>query len=466
MDSFILPAAVKGGPDWRVYESNSDLADRYCKPLAARLTGMSQYTFSGFHRKSLAERQAIVRDWAGLDEADMDSLNDTGLSPAQADLMIENVIGRYSLPLAVATNFLINGREYLIPMAVEEASVVAACSAAAKLFRPAGGFSASADEPIMIGQMQVLDLPDMKAAADSILARKSEILERVNAMAGSIVARGGGAIDLQARPLANTAIGDMLILHLHYDVRDAMGANAINAAVEHIAPLIESISGGRVNLRILSNLSDRRKARATGMIPRESLETRATTGAEVAERILEAAVFAEVDPYRAATHNKGIMNGIDAVLLATGNDWRAVEAGAQAYAARSGRYKSLTKWWMDGDGNLHGEIELPLAVGIVGGATRAHPGAQTALKLLGAATAQELAQIAAAVGLAQNLGAIRALATDGIQKGHMRLHARQLALAAGADEANARAVASKLIEEGNIRLERAEAIVRERRQTT
>ena len=261
--------------------------------------------------------------------------------------MIENVIGRHSLPLGVATNFLINGREYLIPMVVEEASVVAACSAAAKLFRHAGGFSASADEPIMIGQIQVLDLPDMEEGAGAILARKSEILERVNAIAGSIVARGGGAIDLKARPLHNTAMGDMLILHLHYDARDAMGANAINSAAEHIAPLIESISGGRVNLRILSNLSDRRKARAAGMIPRESLQTRTASGGQVAERIMEAAAFAEVDPYRAATHNKGIMNGIDAVLLATGNDWRAVEAGAHAYAARSGQYRSLTQWRLD-----------------------------------------------------------------------------------------------------------------------
>jgi len=413
---------------------------------------------------SLAERQEIAEVWAGLGDADLQALIDSGLSMAQADLMIENVIGRYSLPLALATNFRINDHDYLVPMVVEEASVVAACSYAAKLFRQGGGFTASADEPIMIGQIQVLDLADMDSAIESILARKAEILERVNKSSGSIIARGGGAIDLQARPLRNTAVGEMLILHLHYDVRDAMGANAINTAVERIAPLIESISGGRVNLRILSNLSDQRVARASGTIPNEALATNDASGSEVVQRIIEAAAFAEADPYRAATHNKGIMNGIDALLLATGNDWRAVEAGAQAYAARSGRYQSLTKWSRDEAGNLLGEIELPLAVGIIGGATRTHRGAQTSLKLLGLKSAQELAQIAAAVGLAQNLGAIRALATDGIQKGHMRMHARQVALAAGADDKQARAVAGQMIEEGNIRLERAREIVLEQRQ--
>lgn len=425
-----------------------------------------QSAIPGFYRMSLEDRQAIARAWAALDEADMLSLRDSGLSTNEADLMIENVIGRFSLPFALATNFRVNGCDYLAPMVVEEASVVAACSSAAKLFRQGGGFTASADEPIMIGQIQVLDLPDIDSAIEMILARKAEILARANQDGGSIVARGGGAIDLRARTLRDTALGDMLIMHLEYDVRDAMGANAINSAVEHIAPLIEGISGGRVNLRILSNLSDRRLARASGTIPRAALAQDGMSGAEVMQWILEAAAFADADPYRAATHNKGIMNGIDALSLATGNDWRAVEAGAQAYAARSGQYRSLTRWSRTDAGDLHGEIELPLALGIVGGATRTHRGARAALKLLGANTAQELAQVAAAVGLAQNLGAIRALATDGIQAGHMRLHARQLALAAGADEAIARAVAGQMIEEGNIRLERAKAIVREQMQLT
>ncbi|MCY3866793.1 MAG: hydroxymethylglutaryl-CoA reductase, degradative [Chloroflexi bacterium] len=417
----------------------------------------------GFYGLTVAERQAIAREWAGLGEGELESLRDSGLSLAQADLMIENVIGRYSLPLAVATNFKINDRDYLVPMVIEEASVVAACSSAAKLFRQGGGFTANADEPIMIGQIQLLDLADMEAATGSILARKAEILARVNEGAGSIVARGGGALDLEIRPLRDTEAGDMLILHLHCDVRDAMGANLINAALERIAPLVERISGGRVNLRILSNLSDRRLARASGTIPREALAMAEAPGTEVIQWICEAAAFAEADPYRAATHNKGIMNGIDALMLATGNDWRAAEAGAHAYAVRNGRYRSLTTWSRDSVGNLRGEIELPLAAGIVGGATRIHRGAQTSLKLLGVRSAQELAQVAAAVGLAQNLAAIRALATDGIQKGHMRLHARQLALAAGAAEENARAVAAQMVDEGNIGLARAQDIVRAQR---
>ncbi len=427
-------------------------------------TGLS--AVPGFYGMTLAERQAIAREWAGLAEDELESLKHSGLSLAQADLMIENVIGRYSLPLALATNFRINDRDCLVPMVVEEASVVAACSHAAKLFRQGGGFTASADEPIMIGQIQVLDLADMESAIRSLMARKAEILGRANEGAGGIVARGGGALDLLVRPLRNTAVGDMLILHLHCDVRDAMGANLVNSAVERVAPLVERISGGRVNLRILSNLSDRRLARASGTIPPEALAQDDASGAEVVQWICEAAAFAEADPYRAATHNKGIMNGIDALMLATGNDWRAVEAGAHAYAARRGRYQSLTTWSRDDAGNLHGEIELPLAAGIVGGATRIHRGAQTSLKLLGVRSAQELAQVAAAVGLAQNFAAIRALATDGIQKGHMRLHARQMALAAGADEETARAVAAQMVAEGNVGLARARAIVRAQRQIT
>ena len=413
----------------------------------------------GFYGLSLADRQAIAREWAGLGADDLASLNDSGLSLANADLTIENVIGRYSLPLALATNFRINDRDYLVPMVVEEASVVAACSFAAKLFRQDGGFTASADEPVMIGQMQLLDLADTESASELILARKSEILAHANESAGGIVARGGGARDLEVRLLRDTAVGDMLILHLHFDVRDAMGANLVNSAVERIAPLVEGICGGRVNLRILSNLSDRRLARASGTISRDALATKDASGTDVVQWICEAAAFAEADPYRAATHNKGIMNGIDAVMLATGNDWRAVEAGAHAYASGSGRYQSLTTWSRDDAGNLRGEIELPLAVGIIGGATRIHRGARTSLKILGVSSAQELAQVAAAVGLAQNLAAIRALATDGIQKGHMRLHARQLALASGAPEETARAVAAQMIAEGNIGLARARDIV-------
>ncbi len=421
---------------------------------------------SGFYRKSLAARQAAAADWAGLGEHELRSLAGGGLSLGQAEAMIENVIGRYSFPFALATNFHINGRDYLIPMVIEEPSVVAACSYAAKLFRLGGGFNTSSDEPVMIGQIQLLDLRDLDEAAERLRACEADILARANETAGSILARGGGAVGLELRQLRETAAGDMLIAHLLFDTRDAMGANAINSALEHIAPLLERITGGRANLRILSNLSDRRLATARGTIPTDALTTTSASGAEVLGAIVEAGVFAECDPYRAATHNKGIMNGIDGLLLATGNDWRAVEAGAHAYAARDGRYTSLTRWRRDQSGDLHGEITLPMALGIVGGATRAHPGAQIALKLLGVKTARELAEVAAAVGLAQNLAAIRALATDGIQRGHMRMHARQLALAAGAEGPQVMQVARQLIDEGNIRLERAKSIVAQGRRET
>ena len=415
---------------------------------------------SGFYQRSIEERQATVKDWAGLDQDSIQSLLDTGLSLQQADLMIENVIGRFSLPFGIATNFLINRKNYLIPMVIEEPSVVAACSYAAKLFRSGGGFTASSDDSVMIGQIQLLDIPDTESAIRQIRSRKKEIMAKANEVAGSILHRGGGALDIEIRQFNDTPVGSMLILHLLYDTRDAMGANVINSTLEYIAPFIEAITAGRVNLKILSNLSDRRRARAQGMIPHKRLATETAAGEEVVDAIIEAGVFADIDPYRAATHNKGIMNGIDAVLIATGNDWRAVEAGAHAYAARSGRYTSLTTWWKDEDGNLHGSIEMPMALGIVGGATRVHRLAQTTLKLLGIESARQLAELAAAVGLAQNLAAVRALATDGIQRGHMRMHARQLALAAGADDKSALHVARQMIEENNIRLERAGEIVR------
>ena len=417
-----------------------------------------------FYRKSIGERRAIAKAWGRLSEADMQALADSGLTLAHADLMIENVIGLYSLPFGLATSFSINERDYLIPMVIEEPSVVAACSYAAKVFRSGGGFTTSSDDPVMIGQIQVLDVPDIDAASARIRSHTTEILSQVNETAGNMTARGGGALNLEMRPFRSTAIGDMLVVHLFFDTRDAMGANAINSALENAAPLIERLSGGRVNLRILSNLSDRRKARSTGVVPAAVLATSAACGEQVVDAIIEAAVFAEIDPYRAATHNKGIMNGIDALMIATGNDWRAVEAGAHAYAARDGHYTSLTRWWKDDDGNLNGEIEIPMAVGTVGGATRVHPCAQIALKLLDVQSARELAEVAAAVGLAQNFAAIRALATDGIQSGHMRLHARQIALAAGATEADAREIARQLIDEGNIRLERAQEIVQDRKR--
>lgn len=375
--------------------------------------------------------------------------------------MVENVIETYELPLGIATNFLINNKDYLIPMVIEEPSVIAAVSNAAKMFRRGGGFTTSSDTPLMIGQIQLADVKDPEATHQKIEENKELLLQKANEVGGSIIKRGGGARDIQIRTLKSTPIGHIVIIHLLFDTRDAMGANIINTAVEHITPTIEAITNTRVNLRILSNLSDQRKARAMGMIPQTELERDHISGQDVVKAIVEAGIFAEIDPYRAATHNKGIMNGIDAIVLATGNDWRAVEAGAHAYAARSGHYTSLSKWWADEDGNLHGSIELPLAVGIVGGATRVHPKAQLALKILGVASAQELAEVMAAVGLAQNLGALRALATEGIQQGHMRMHARQIAAAAGADPKQVPIIANMLIQEKTIRLERAKQLVQQ-----
>jgi len=418
-----------------------------------------------FYKKSIQERQTIIKDWSDLSNKQLNSLENSGLSLSQANHMVENVIGRYSLPFGIATNFLINKKDYLIPMVIEEPSVIAACSFAAKLFREGGGFITKSDDPIMIGQVQVLDIPNIDIAISSIQSNKEKILEIANSIGGSIVKRGGGAKDIEIRTFRNTTIGDMVILHLLYDTQDAMGANAINTAIEYIAPYIEELTDGRVNLRILSNLTDKRKAYAEGIIPKDILATDNYSGEEAVQSIIEAGVFAEVDPYRATTHNKGIMNGIDAVLLATGNDWRAVEAGAHAYAARDGSYTSLTKWWEDDNGDLRGRIELPLAVGIVGGATRVHPIAQIALQILGIDSAQQLSEIIACVGLAQNFAAIRALATEGIQRGHMKMHARQLAVAAGANDNIVQRIAQQMIQEKNIRLERAKELVQQNNES-
>ena len=318
---------------------------------------------SRLYQKTQAERRETVSNWAGLDSLDVSALEGCGLSADDAEAMIENVIGRFALPMGVAANFLINDKDYLIPLVIEEPSVVAACSYAAKLFRAGGGFVATSDESIMIGQVQLLDIPDIEAAVASINSHREALLKRANETAVSIVARGGGATEIEARIFKHTPVGAMLVVHLHFDTRDAMGANAINTALEHIAPMLEDISGGRVNLRILSNLSDKRMARAAATVPLEVLATSDLSGESVAAAIVEASVLAEIDPYRAATHNKGIMNGIDALMVATGNDWRAVEAGAHAYAARTGQYSSLTRWRKDERGNLTGQIELPLAWG-------------------------------------------------------------------------------------------------------
>ena len=416
----------------------------------------------GFYKLPMEERVALVGEWAGLDEAEQTLLLGQGLLANQANHMVENAIGTFSLPMGVAANFLINDRDYLIPMVIEEPSVLAAVSSAAKLIRAGGGFETETTEPVMIGQIQVLDVPDMAAAVQTLQENETELFDLANASSQSIVRRGGGMRGVEIRPIDRSPIGPMLIVHLLYDCRDAMGANAVNTAAEAVAPLVAKLTGGRVHLRILSNLADRRLATARCRIPAGAFgpSQNGQTGS-VPRLIEEANAFAVVDPYRATTHNKGIMNGIDAVCIATGNDWRAIEAGAHAYAARTGVYKALTDWHVEANGDLFGSLTLPLAVGIVGGATKVHPTARVALKILGVNSASELAQIMAAVGLAQNLAAIKAMATIGIQKGHMRLHARQVALAAGANEDQVEYVARQMAQENNIRVNRAKEILKD-----
>ncbi len=522
---------------------------------------------AGFYQKSVAARTDILAHWAELTPEETNTLHD-GLSVAQADKMIENVVGRYSLPLGIATNFRINGRDVLVPMVVEEPSVVAAVSFAAKLARGAeggdeetpgaqSGFRTGSTEPLMIAQVQLLDVADFDRAEADILAARQELLALADT-SPTIARLGGGPRDLVVRRLPQTPTIPMLIVHLHFDARDAMGANAVNTAAETIAPELERLSGGRALLRILSNLSDQRRAWAEVAIPAHRFDTQTLNGATIIQNIAHANAFAVADPYRAATHNKGIFNGLDAVALATGNDWRAIEAGAHAWAARDGQYRALTTWRVEqgsrrageqgsrgageqesrrageqgsrgageqgsrrageqesrrageqgsrrageresrgageqgsrgageqgsrGAGEreskegtsflLRGRLELPLAVGTVGGATRAHPAARVALKILGLSdgertqpgSARELSEIMAAVGLAQNLAALRALATEGIQRGHMSLHARQIAVAAGASGAEVDRVAARLVELGEIRVERAREILKESNQ--
>lgn len=415
----------------------------------------------GFYQKTLDERLQIVADWAELDEQAVDLLR-RGLAAEQADRMIENAIGVFALPLGIGVNFLVNGRDYLVPMAVEEPSVVAAVSNAARLARAGGGFRAGSSQPVMIGQVQLLDVPDPAQAARAILAAKDELAALIAPLQPTIARLGGGLTGVEVRWLPDTPAGPMLIVHLLLDCRDAMGANAVNTAAEAAAPVLESLSRGRANLRILSNLSDRRTAWAECYIPASAFDSAEYGGEAVIRNIAEANAFAWADPYRAATHNKGIMNGIDPVAIATGNDWRALEAGAHAYAARSGQYRALTEWRVepgDGEPALYGWIELPLAVGIVGGATKVHPSARLALRILAVNSAAELAELMAAVGLAQNLSALRALAAEGIQRGHMALHARQVALAAGAPADRATRIADQLVAEGQVRLARAAELV-------
>jgi hydroxymethylglutaryl-CoA reductase len=415
---------------------------------------------AGFRQNTLIERQAQILTFAGLNASSATLLDSGGLSTDVADHMVENAVGIFGLPLGIATNFLINGREIAVPMVIEEPSVVAGASHMAKLARSGGGFIATTDAPEMIGQIQILDVSDVETARQSILEHRAEILAAADVDA-MLVNAGGGPRDIEVRVLKDPKGVPFLVLHLIIDVRDAMGANAVNTACERVAPLAARLAGGRAHLRILSNLADRRLARAQCSIPISALTFGDWSGERVRDGVLDAYAFAAADPYRAATHNKGVMNGVDAVVIATGNDWRAVEAGAHAYAARRGRYEPLTTWECGEHGELVGRIEMPMAVGIVGGATRVHPLAQTALRMLGVHTATELADIIVSVGLAQNLAALRALATEGIQRGHMGLHARQVAMAAGASGEWADRIADRLVAEGTVRIDRANELLRE-----
>jgi hydroxymethylglutaryl-CoA reductase len=411
-----------------------------------------------------AERLRHLQQLLSLSDADAALLGDPRALPLDiAEGMIENVVGTFELPYAIASNFQINGRDVLVPLVVEEPSIVAAASFMAKLARPAGGFLTSSSAPLMRAQVQIVGVDDPYNARLSLLRNKDEIIALANSKDQLLNKLGGGCRDIEVHTFIESPRGPMLIAHLIVDVRDAMGANTVNTMAEAVAPLIEQLTGGKVRLRILSNLADLRLARAQVRIAPEQLDTADYKGVEVIEGIIDAYTFAAIDPYRAATHNKGIMNGIDPLVVATGNDWRAVEAGAHAYACRNGHYGSLTTWEKDGSGHLVGTIEMPMPLGLVGGATKTHPLAQLSLRILGVKTAQDLAEIAVAVGLAQNLGALRALSTDGIQRGHMALHARNVALSAGARGEEVDWIVKRMVETRDVRADRAEALLAEKR---
>ena len=409
---------------------------------------------SGFYKLPVERRIEFVKNFSDLSEEDT-KLFSSCLNIETADRMIENVLGTFELPLGVAVNFVINGKDYLIPMATEESSVVAAASNAAKITRIKGGFAAEVSKPLMIGQLQLLGVKDVAEAAQTIMNHKKELLNLANTQDKILVDLGGGAKDLEVRIL-DSPLGKMIVTHIVVDVRDAMGANAVNTMCEALAPMIEELTGGKIRLKILSNLADKRLVRAKAVFDKEKIG-----GEHVVDAFLESYTLATIDPYRAATHNKGIMNGIDALIIATGNDFRAIEAGAHAYAARDGHYASLTKYHKDKDGNLVGEIELPMAVGVVGGAANMHPKAKLCKKILGIKTAQELSEVVASLGLAQNFAAVFALSTVGIQKGHMSLHAKNIAVMAGAQGDEIDKVAEQLIKEGKVKLDRAKEILAE-----
>jgi hydroxymethylglutaryl-CoA reductase len=403
---------------------------------------------SGFYKLPIEKRREFVTHFANLSEDDA-KIFSSCLDLTTADRMIENVLGTFELPLGLAVNFLINGKDYIIPMATEESSVVAAASNAAKIARIKGGFSTSYSEPLMIGQLQLLHIEDVVTAAQEILKHKEQILILANAQDKILVDLGGGARDLEVRIL-ESPLGTMIVTHLIVDVRDAMGANAVNTMCEALAPMLEEISGGKIRLKILTNLADKRLVSATAVFDKEKMG-----GDRVVDAFLESYTLASIDPYRAATHNKGIMNGIDALIIATGNDSRAIEAGAHAYAARDGQYTALTRYHKNNNGDLVGEIELPMAVGVVGGAVNMHPKAKLCRKILRISSARELAEVAACLGLAQNFAALFALSTVGIQKGHMSLHAKNIAVMAGAQRDEIEKLADQLVYDGKVKLDYA-----------
>lgn len=410
----------------------------------------------GFYKLPPKKRLEIVKEFAGLTDEECRLLQAAGSLPLDmANHMVENMIGVFPEPLGLGVNFQINNHDYLIPMATEEPSVIAAASYAAKMVREGGGFYTSSTTPVMIGQIQVVRLGNVESAKKLVLKAKTELLKKANNQDPILVSAGGGAKDLDAK-IIDTSVGQMLIVELYVDCRDAMGANAVNTMAEAIAPMIEQITGGHVYLRILSNLATKRLAKAWCTVPKE-----AVGGEEVVEGIVYASAFAAADPYRAATHNKGALNGIAAVVLATGNDYRAIEAGAHAYAALKGQYTSLSKWEKTDKGDLAGTIELPMAVGLVGGAVKTHPIAKIAVKILGVKSANEFGEVLAAVGLAQNLAALRALVHEGIQRGHMSLHARNIAVNAGAKDDQIDLVAERMVKEGKVRVDRAKEILDE-----
>ncbi len=419
---------------------------------------MATSRISGFYKLPPADRLKAVAEQAGIGPEEVSQL-EAGLQLDQADKMVENVIGMFQIPLGIATNFVIDGREVLIPMATEEPSVIAAASNGARMARDSGGFKTSSTGPVMRALIQATGIADPFGARSEILLHKEELMKAANDRDPMLVKFGGGVRDIEAYVI-DSRVGPMVVAHLIVDCRDAMGANAVNTMAEALAPRIEQITGGRVYLRIISNLADKRLARAKAVFRAEDIG-----GPEVVDGIVQAAALAEVDPYRAATHNKGIMNGVTAVVLATGNDTRAVEAGAHAYAAIRGRYSSLTRYEKNANGDLVGTIELPVAIGLVGGATRVHPVAKSAVKILGVKTADELSRIIAAVGLSQNFAALRALASEGIQRGHMSLHAKNVAVQAGAKCDLVEVIAARMAAERRISVDRAVELMKELEKT-